>query len=227
MSKELIQGSVSFVNHDKQYITIAYELNSKKKTINGAIDSAEKHFYQIGDVVAFVIALSGRGDKMVATEIKFRYNNALDAIINKAKTENSFLGYLKEANGKYFVKEIGSYVFFPVAISPWQFLPDATKVNEAVAFSLEHIEKKEKAIAKLFDNKYIPEFNTAIKYSKAKTPIEATVFKVTLHAIYLNIVGNKIQAKLPVKENNKLKVGDTISVIISFLNTEKIVVTPA
>jgi ribosomal protein S1 len=226
MATETVQGTVNFVNHEKNYITIAYELNGKKKTINGPIDAKEKHFYQIGDVVAFVISLSARGDKMVATQLAFRYNNALDVLLNKAKTENSFTGYLKEAGGNYFVKEIASYIFFPVMLSPWQLLPDAGRLNEPVRFLLEHIEKREKVTARLFDNTYIPEFYTAVKIHKAGTAVEAVVAKLSPHAIYLDVVGTKIMAKLPVPHKNPVKPGDKIAVRITYLSPFRIVVEP-
>ena len=231
MSNTIIQGKVSFVNHEKKYVMIEYEANAKKKTINGNIDPKEKHFFQIGDVVSFVAGLSGRGDKMVASNIVFRYNTALDVIVNKAKTENSFIGYLKTADDKYFVKEIDSYLFFPLPLSPWQIKPTEQELNEAVTFSLENLDKKEKLTAKLFNNKYIPEFYTAVKYNKAKTPIEAEVARVTPHGIYLNVIGDKIQAKISVEKNDSiaepaLKAGDKLSVLISYLSTSRIIVEP-
>jgi len=238
MSHTVIQGKVSFVNHEKKYVMIEYEVNGKKKTINGSTDekadktfSNKKHVYHIGDVVDFVAGLSGRGDKMVATNIEYRYNTALDVLINKAKTENSFIGYLKAADDKVFVKEIDSYLFFPVPQSPWQFPPTEKELNEAVTFSLENLDNKEKITAKLFNNHYIPEFYTAVKCHKAKTPIEAEVIKITQHGIYLNVISDKIQAKIPAEKNstpteNKLKVGDKLMVLITYLNTSKIIVEP-
>lgn len=238
MSNTIIQGKVSFVNHEKKYVMIEYEVNGKKKTINGSTDekadktlSKKKHVYHIGDVVDFVAGLSGRGDKMVATNIEYRYNTALDVLINKAKTENSFIGYLKAADDKIFVKEIDSYLFFPVAHSPWRIAPTEQELNEAVTFSLENLEKKEKITAKLFNNHYLPEFYTAVKYHKAKTPIEAEVVKVTPHGIYLNVIGDKIQAKIPAEKNSlpadkQLQPGDKLTVLISFLSTAKIIVEP-
>jgi hypothetical protein len=229
MSNTVLQGQVSFVNHEKKYVMIEYTINEKKKTINGIIDVKEKHFFQIGDVVNFTAGLSGRGDKMVASNIKFKYNTALDVLINKAKTENSFIGYLKIADDKYFVKEIDSYIFFPVPLSPWQIKPTEEELNEAVTFSLENMENKEKITAKLFNNNYIPEFYTAVKNNKAKTPIEATVTKVTPHGIYLNVIGDKIQAKISVEKNNslaQLKPGDKLMVQITYLSTARIIVEP-
>ncbi len=241
MSNTVIQGKVSFVNHEKKYVMIEYEVNGKKKTINGSIDDKQdvkaktaarkKHIFHIGDVVDFVVGLSGRGDKMVASHIEYRYNTALDVLINKAKTENSFIGYLKAADDKVFVKEIDSYLFFPVPQSPWQIPPTERELNEAVTFSLENLDKKEKITAKLFNNHYIPEFYTAVKCHKAKTPVEAEVIKITPHGIYLNVIGSKIQAKIPAEKNTipaeqQLKPGDKIKVLITYLNTSRIIVEP-
>lgn len=225
MSNTLITGNVTFVNHDKEYIMIEYEQNGKKKVVNGPIDEKavkKKRIFHIGDTVSFNVALSGRGDRMVASNIEYLYNTALDVLINKAKTENNFIGYLKVVDDKYFVKEIESYLFFPVPLSPWQIKPTEAELNEAVTFALENTEKKEKITAKLYNNKYIPEFYTAVKLNKANTAIDATVYKVTPHGIYLNLIEDKIQVKLPFKEGVQVK--DIIPVKIVYLSPFRIIV---
>ena len=125
---------------------------------------------------------------------------------------------------KYFVKEIDSYLFFPVPLSPWQIKPTENELNEAVTFMLENLENKNKITAKLFNNKYIPEFYTAVKHNKANTTIEATVYKTSPHGIYLNLINDKIQAKLPFKEG--IKAGDKILVKIIYLSPAKIIAEP-
>ena len=168
----------------------------------------------------------------MATNISFLYNNALDLLISKAMQTNKFTGYLKAVDDKYFVKEIDSYLFFPVIISPWQLLPTEDELNEPVTFSLENLDKKNKVQASLTNNTYIPEFNKAIKLYKSKTPVEAEVYKVSPHAIYLNIIGDKIKAKLPLKKDtpadheSAIKPGDKINVLISYMGKTKIVVEP-
>ena len=87
---------------------------------------------------------------------------------------------------------------------------------------MENTENKNKITAKLYNNKYIPEFYTAVKLNKSNSPIEATVYKVSPHGIYLKLIDNKIQVKLPFKEGVKLK--DTVSVKIIYLSPFKIVV---
>lgn len=234
MSNTLLTGNVTFVNHEKKYIIIEYEENGRKKVINGNVDEKQqqklidkklikkKHLFHIGDTVTFTSGLSDRGDRMTASNIQFLYNTALDVLINKANTENNFIGYLKIVDDKYFVKEIDSYLFFPVPLSPWQIKPTETELNEAVTFALENLDKKEKITAKLYNNKYIAEFYTAVKLNKTNTPVEATVYKVTPHGIYLNLIEDKIQVKLPFKEG--IKINDTILVKIIYLSPLKIVV---
>ena len=232
MSNTLLTGNVSFVKHEKKYIIIEYEVNGKKKVVNGSTGDKlqkTKHVFHIGDTVSFTVGLSGRGDKMVASDIKFLYNNALDVLINKAKTENNFIGYLKIVDDKYYVKEIESYLFFPATISPWQLKPTDEELNEAVTFALDNLEKKEKITASLFTQKFIPEYYSAERAFKKQEPIHAEIYKITEYGIYLNLFGNKVQAKIsPAAENlpENLKVGDKIHVRISYFSKMKIVVEP-
>jgi hypothetical protein len=183
------------------------------------------HHFMVGDVVSFQVKLSDRGDRMMATCVEFLYNNALDVLINKSMLNNKFIGYLKMVDDKYFVKEIDSYLFFPVPFSTWQIVPEELDLNEQVTFSLENTDRKEKIFAALFNNEYISEFEQAVKLFKSKTVIAAEVFKITAHSIYLNIVGNKIQSKINFEEG--LNVNDKIDVLISYLGKNKIAVVKA
>ncbi len=231
------EGSISFINHDKQYAMIEYEDGNKKKTVRASIDEKtqkemiekklirKKHHFMVGDIVSFDVKLSDRGDRMLAVGLTFLYNNTLDVLINKSLTTNRFIGYLKQVDDNYFVKEIDSYLFFPVPFSAWQIKPTEEELNEQVDFSLENIDKKEKIYASLFNNSYIPEFEQAVKLFKTKTVIEATVYKVMAHGIYLNIIANKIQGKIPFED--KIQVGDKISVLITYLGKNKIAVEKA
>lgn len=231
------EGKISFINHDKKYAMIDYEEANKKKTVRADIDDKKQkelkekklikrtHHFMVGDVVSFVVKLSDRGDRMMATSVEFLYNNTLDVLINKSLVTNKFIGYLKMVDDKYFVKEIDSYLFFPVPFSPWQIIPEELDLNEQIFFSLENIERKEKIFASLFNNKYIPEFEQAVKLFKTKTALSAEVFKVSPHSIYVNVIGNKIQAKIDFEEG--FNVGDKIEVIISYLGKNKIAVVKA
>ena len=228
------EGKISFINHEKKYAMIEYEEGNKKKTVRAVIDEKvqkelkekklikKTHHFMVGDVVSFVVKLSERGDRMMATGVEFLYNNALDVLINKSQLNNKFIGYLKLVDDKYFVKEIDSYLFFPVPFSPWQVVPKELDLNEQVNFALENTERKEKIFASLFNNNYIPEFEQAIKLFKTKSIINAEVFKVSAHGIYLNVVGNKIQSKIDFEEG--IEVGEKIDVLISYLGKNKIAV---
>ena len=243
MSDTPIRGQVSFVNHEKKYILIEYEQNGKKKAVKGNIHEllqeelkAQKrirkiHRYQIGDAVEFQIKLSRRGDQMVAENIQYRYNPGLDMLINKAKQENIFTGYLKIADGKYFVKETVTYIFFPLPPSPWQVPPTEQELNEPIRFSLENLENKEKITASLLSKKFIPEYYSAVKAFKNRIPVKAQIVKISSHAVFINLFGNKIQAKLPVNENRieflpygTLKPGDSINVLITYFGDSRIIV---
>lgn len=245
MSKTEILGKIAFINHEKKYAMIEYEQNGKKKTVRGNIDEQlqkeqkekklikKTHHFVMGDVVSFNLKATDRGDRMMASGIEFLYNNALDVLINKAAVNNKFTGYLKEVDGRYFVKEMETYLFFPVSISPWQLLPPEDELNEPVTFSLDNLEKKDKIQANLTDNSYIPEFSKAIKFFKNKTPVQAEVYNVTPHGIYLNIIEDKIRAKISLDKKTAfkellagLKTGDHLDVMITHMSKSKIVVEP-
>jgi len=240
MPASQLQGTVTFIHHDKDYATIDYELNSKKKSINALIGElvqqkwkAEKiikkiHHFRIGDQVSFIIVPSQRGDKMVADCVIFLYNNALTNMLQKAATDNKFVGYLKDVEGKYFVKETASYISFPLLISPWEASPPQGFVNEPVFFQLDNFDSADRVSASLCRHQFIAEYNKAMHHFKNKTTVEATVTLIKPHAVMVSLFNKKIAAKLKTggidKQENSYTIGDTIQVIISYLSPFKIVV---
>ena len=246
MAAENIMGIISFINHDKDYATIDYTLNGKKKSINGNISEKEQlklkaekiikriHQFHVGDEVTFIINLSARGDKMVADCIEFRFNNALDNLINKSAIENRFVGYLKKVDDGYFVKETGSYIFFELKLSPWERRPQDSNLNEPYFFKLENVEKPDKATAAPYKSLFIPEYLVAMQHFKNRTTIDATITKVTAHGVYVNVLSNKIAAKIPVAKNAvpnpaevESKIGDSIKVFITYLSSSRIIIERA
>lgn len=243
MEAKTVMGKITFINHDKNYATIEYEHNGKKKTISGNISEKEQeklkkekiikkvHQFHVGDEVSFIVALSGRGDKMVADCLQFHFNNALDNLINKSYEENRFVGYLKKVEEDYFVKETGSYIFFPLILSPWEKKPKIDNLNEPIFFKLENTDKPDKVTAVLFRSEYIPEYMYALQCVKKKTVLEAKVYKVTAHGIFVDVVDKKIQAKITVdkkvgaeKSLPLVETGDMLKVVITYLGTSKIIV---
>ena len=151
----------------------------------------------------------------------------MDVLINKARTENNFIGYLKIVDDKYFVKEIDSYLFFPVPFSPWQLKPTEAELNEAVTFELENLDNKNKITASLFTQKFIPEYYSAERAFKKQGTVETEIYKISPHGIYLHVFGDKVQAKLsPDATNlpNNLQVGDKVKIKITYFSKMKIVV---
>ena len=180
----------------------------------------------MGDEVNFQVKLSDRGDKMIAYNIKFLYNTELEKLINKAKIENRFSGYLKIADDDLFVKEWDSYIFFPLKLSKWEKPPAESAFNEAISFKLVNLDKPNTIAAELFSHDFIPEYRKALEHFKSKTPIEAIVSKVSAFAVYLDLFGNSIQAKMELPEDSlkEVKPGDKLKVRISYLSSSRIAV---
>ena len=179
MDETVYKGTISFIHHDKQYATIDYLANGKKKSINGKVDeitakgNKRKHVFRVGDEVNFQVKLSERGDKMIAYSLKFLYNTALEKLIHKALIENRFAGYFKVVDGEMYVKERDSYIFFPLKLSKWEKPPVESAVNETINFKLVNTDKPVVA-AELFSHSFIPEYRKAEEHFKGKMEITPT-----------------------------------------------------
>lgn len=228
--EQLYKGKISFINYEKQFATIEYSDNNKLKSVNcktNAADSIKKpHQYRLGDGVNFLLKLSDRGDKMTAYNVKFTHNEAINLLIQKATIENRFAGYLKIVDGKFFVKEWDSYILFPIQLSKWEKEPVETAANEAISFKLLNLEKPNSIVAELFSHNYFPEYKKALQHFNNKIEIAAIVYKVSPHAVYLNLFGDKMQAKLSLTdiEKDTVKEEDIIPVMITHLTSNRIVV---
>jgi hypothetical protein len=147
-------------------------------------------------------------------------------LVQKAEIENRFAGYLKIVDGKFFVKEIDSYILFPIQLSKWEKEPVETAANVAIAFKLVNMDKPNSIAAELFSHNYIAEYKKALQHFNNKIEIEAVVHKISPHAIYLNLFGDKMQAKLSLTEAEKeaIKEGDIIPVLITHFTPNRIVI---
>jgi len=227
------KGKISFINYEKHFATIDYLHNTKAKSVNfktTAPDSGKKpHQYRLNDSVSFELRLSDRGDKMTAYNVKFSHNESIDLMIQKLEKENRFAGYLKIVDGKFFVKEIESYVLFPIQLSKWEKEPVETAANVAISFKLINIDKPNAVAAELFSHNYIPEYKKALQHFDKKIDIDAVVYKISPHAVYLNLFGDKMQAKLSVTdaEKEEIKEGDIIKVTIVHLTSNRVVIKKA
>jgi ribosomal protein S1 len=239
MEEKIYTGTISFVHHQKHYATIDYTESGKKKTINfqtnikdtllsGVSSRNKKHHFRSGDTVNFNIGLTPRGDRMNAYDVKYLYNNELDRLLQKANTDNHFKGFLKVADETYFVKELQSYLFFPLVFSPWQRKPTKASFNEAFEFRLINI-NKQNISAELLQPDYITPFKNASKWYKTKTPVEGTIAKISPYGVYVNLGSELLQAKLILSEEEakKLQTGDNIKVLITYLTNSKIAIEKA
>ena len=231
MSETIYKGTISFIHHEKQYVAIDYVVNGRKKTINSRMDgemenpkTRKKHHYRVGDEVNFRVKLSGRGDKMIAYHLQFLYNTALERLISKAAAENRFAGYLKAVDDVLYVKERDSYIFFPLKLSKWENPPAESAHNEVINFKLLNLDKPAQMAAELFSHNYIPEYRQAMTCFQNKKIIEATVSKITPFAVYLDLFGDKVQARLKGdKSLPELAIGDKMPVRIAYLGSDRVI----
>lgn len=244
MGDQYISGKITFIHHEKDRAVIEYDENGKKKTIQADIGekAQEKlmeqkiikkpHRFLIGDHVKFLIKKTGSNGRILyASNIQYQYNTALEILLNKAGIENKFLGYIKITDHEYFIKEIESYLFFPLKVSAFEIAPTDKEIERPVTFKLENISKPDKISASLYNHHYIPEFQIAVQHFKKQTAIEATVSKISPYGIYLHLINGKVEAKLAIDdalakqiEDKLIQPGSTIPVIIKHLTPERIVV---
>jgi len=230
MEEKILKGTISFVNYEKNFATIEYEAGAKKKSVNcktGLEETGRKtQHFRIGDVVSFQLRLSDRGDKMTAYNIKFLHNTRLDLLIQRAAIENRFSGYLKKVEDDYFVKEIDSYIFFPIQLSPWEKPPVETAENQAISFRLLNLEKPNAIVAELFSHNFSPAYKKALQHFKNEIDAEAVVTRVTPHGIYLDLFDGGMQAKLPapIEGQPVPQPGDSLLVRVTHLTPNRVVV---
>lgn len=234
MDNTFLSGKITSVNHEKHYVSIEYLHKDKKRTITcrtdeGAGQKGKKaHQYRIGDVVRFQIKGADRGTRIVAYNLRFLYNTAVEQLVLQAATNNRFTGYLKLVENSLFMKETVSYLFFPLILSPWETPPAKESYNELLAFKLLNLDRPNNLAAELFKHDYIPEYHKAVQHYKEKKAIEATVTKVTAYGVQVSLFQNKIQAKLQFRNDAPaaLKAGDLITVKIVHLTHTRVVVEP-
>ena len=228
MAEEIYKGHISFVNYEKHFATIDYTKGGKAKSVNCKTvgsDGKKKHHFRVGDNVQFELRLSDRGDKLTADKVKFLYNTQLEVLLNKAVVENRFAGYLKKVDDGWLIKERNSYIFFPLLLSKWEAPPAEQAVNEVINFSIQNIDKVNQLYAELFSHNYFPEYKQALELYRQQKPVEATVVRVSPYAVYVDLLGGKIQSKLDLeKDAEPIKEGDRLEVKITYMNPYKLVV---
>jgi len=241
------EGKITFIHHEKNRAVIEYLDNNRKKTIQANLDfkteqvakeqkvRKKNHRFLVGDQVSFLIKKTGaNGSVQYAENLKYLYNTALELLINKAAVDNKFLGYIKITDEEYFIKEIESYLFFPLNLSAYEIAPDGKDTEQPVYFKLDNLEKPDKITAILYNHHYIPEYLTAIQHFKKQTVVHATVYNITPFGIYVHLIGDTIKAKLSIDEPLQKKIEDksieintVIPVKIKHITSTKIVVEMA
>ena len=242
MSEKYYRGKITYINNDKQIATIEYITGNKSKNIQAIIDDKQQekyvqlklikkpHRFLVGDNVKFIIKKSSAG-VFFADHVLYEFNNALEVLINKAQLTNKFLGYIKQVEDQYFIKEIESYLFFPLRVYKYEIPPTVTEADRAVTFKLTNLEKSDKISAELFNHQYTPGFLIAIKQSKKDELIEAVVSKITPFGLFVILAESEIECKIVIDEviDQKLKsseiiLGTALMVKIKHLTPDRLVV---
>ena len=133
---------------------------------------------------------------------------------------------MKLIDDTFFVKELNSYILFPLQLSPWELPPSLTAINKAISFSLLNLDKPNRIVAELFSHSYIPEYKKAFQHFMNEIEIDAVVKRISPHAVYVELFGEKFQAKIPLSAfgEKEVKEGDMIPVLITHLTPAKVVV---
>ena len=120
MSEKYFRGKITFINNDNGKVTIEYVTGNKIKSIQAFVDDKHQermiaqriikkaHRFLVGDNVKFVVKKSS-ANVFFADHVVFEFNNAIDVLVDKARITNKFLGYIKQVDEKYFIKEIESW----------------------------------------------------------------------------------------------------------------------
>lgn len=242
MSEKYFRGKITHINNDKQRATIEYVNQNKIKTIQAVIDDKQQekyvqlklikkpHRFLIGDNVKFVIKKSS-SNIFFADHVIYEYNNSLEVLIEKARVSNKFLGYIKIVEEKYFIKEIDSYLFFPLQLSRFEINPEISSTEKPVSFKMLNIEKPDKICAELYNHNYIPGYKIAIRQFKNEELIAAVVKKITPYGVFVVLSESQLEAKLSYNENISNKINNqeinlekTIQVKIKHLTGDRIVI---
>lgn len=242
MSEKYYRGKITYINNDKQKATIEYLSQNKLKNIQAVIDEKQQekyvklhlikkaHRFLVGDYVKFVIKKS-TANVFFADHVIFEYNNAVEVLINKATLTNKFTGYIKLVEDDYFVKEIDSYLFFPLKISRFEVKPEITQSEKPIIFKLLNLEKPEKLAAALYNHDYIPGFKIAVKQFKNGETIDAVVKKVSQYGVFVLLKDSELDAKLSINEKisemldaQKDIINFTIQVKIKHISSDRIVI---
>lgn len=242
MTEKYFRGKITFINNDKQTATIEYVTQNKIKTIQAVINDKQQqkyvemklikkpHRFLVGDNVKFVIKKSST-NVFFADHVLYEFNNSLEVLIEKARVVNKFLGYIKIVEEKYFIKEIDSYLFFPLQLSRFEIKPEITATEKPVSFKLLNVEKPDKITAELYNHNYLPGYKKTIQQFKNEEVIDAIVKRITPYGVFVILTESQLEAKLAVNENisNKIKNQDialekNIRVKIKHLTGDRIVI---
>lgn len=242
MSEKYFRGKITFIHHEKDKVTIEYVSENKIKNIQAVVSEQQQqklidkklikkvHRFIPGDQVKFVIKKAATG-VFFADHVIYEFNNTLQVLIEKSKLNNNFQGYVKQVDNQYFIKEIESYLFFPLPVAKYEIAPEISESDKAVRFRLMNKEKPEKIYVELLNRNYSKGYLTAIRQYKKGLPIDGRVSKISPYGLFVILSESDIECKIPLHESMKeiisqqnIKPNDVIRVKITHLNPDRVIV---
>lgn len=227
---KIYTGQIAYLHEGKSHGVIEYEDNAVLKSILFLKNIKEQvtfkkqnlqkdiHQFRSGDIVKFQIKQSDKDStKLIAYNVLYLRNEAIDNLLNRAAISNRFIGFLKQINEDYFVKEVQTYLFIPVTFSKWERLPDNDLINKKVDFRLINQEKINKLLAKLLDTTYIDEIQVIKSYLDKQEPIVAKINKFNPTSVSVSLLNGQFKGKLPLNEDlneTHYEVGEEITVLV-------------
>lgn len=230
----IYKGQIAYLQEGKSHGVIEYQDNNERKSILFLRNIKEQvafkkqnlqkdiHTFRNGDVVQFQIKQSDKDStKFIAYYVLYIKNEAVDALLNLAKTSNKFIGFLKKIEEDYFIKEVTTYLFIPVMFSNWEYLPNDDLINKKISFKLINQEKINKLSAKLLDTTYTDEIQTLKWHLDEQRPLIATIMKFNPASVSVSLLDGQFKGKLPLSENvneTTFSIGDTIKVTVDSID---------
>ncbi len=185
------------------------------------------HTFSAGDEVEFKVRPSVKfRNQLEAYEVKFLRNPDRDQLVKESLAGHNLYGYLKETDGKFYIKHQDTYITLPVAISRWEVNLASVytaRRSKLVGFRLV-TENPEKLRVTVLGREFCPEYKKIVELiiSGEPTPALLTgrhdkgffakIFDRTIDAFVpvLEVGLTPLQLELRAKKLAELTVGDTV-----------------
>lgn len=188
----MIEGYISYIDSSGQYGFIDspdllldyiffHSSNCKK---------SYKHINK-GDKVNFELKLDGKKG-IEAINISFIQNATLDGLRNDFENNTILKGFLKKIDGKYYVKDKGTYIFMRLIVANNEINVNEVyenHLNELIDYKIVTLTDKNKIRAINVNRQFIPECKLLVEGNQTEGLVVANIKGGYQIKIYDNIIG--------------------------------------